>query len=218
MFLPHIRMFYFLGLLVYQNIQVNNYNNNNNNNNNNNTDRNANMNMNTNTRKLFKMVQDFVENSVYDFMSQSDDMSRRRMDDRPNQFEDSVSPMIYGKEQRENIKEVEIGWKQSDAVMRLPFDDIVSQSGSVVSYFGNIARQSDGTATLSEKNGSSQEQTLSREQVKFTHTSLHVSRAQIGKLLRSPGIDSKESTPPAYVAWWAGTSDKVVVTAHLDWN
>jgi hypothetical protein len=164
---PFLRMFHFLGLLVYQNIQVNNYNNNNNNNNNNNTDRNANMNMNTNTRKLFKMVQDFVENGVYDFMSQSDDVSRRRMDDRPNQFEDSVSPMRYGKEQRENIKESEIGWKQSDALLRLPADDIVSQSGSVVSYFGNIASQSDGTATLSNKNYSSHEQTLSREQVKI---------------------------------------------------
>ncbi len=26
------------------------------------------------------------------------------------------------------------------------------------------------------------------------------------KLLRSPGIDSKEQIPPAYVAWQAGTS------------
>jgi hypothetical protein len=24
------------------------------------------------------------------------------------------------------------------------------------------------------------------------------------ELLRSPGIDSKESIPPAYAAWWAG--------------
>jgi|LakMenEpi03Aug12_release.lakeMendotaPanAssembly.Ray.scaffolds.fasta_scaffold2698716_1 hypothetical protein len=31
------------------------------------------------------------------------------------------------------------------------------------------------------------------------------SRDCIFKLLRSPGIDSKESTPPAYVAWRAGT-------------
>ncbi len=30
-------------------------------------------------------------------------------------------------------------------------------------------------------------------------------RARIFKLLRSPGIDSKESIPPAYVAWRAGT-------------
>ena len=28
------------------------------------------MNMNTNTRKLFKMLEDFVENRVYDMMSQ----------------------------------------------------------------------------------------------------------------------------------------------------
>jgi hypothetical protein len=30
-------------------------------------------------------------------------------------------------------------------------------------------------------------------------------RARIIKFLRSPGIDSKESFPPAYVAWRAGT-------------
>ncbi len=30
-------------------------------------------------------------------------------------------------------------------------------------------------------------------------------RARIIKLVRSPGIDSKESFPPAYVAWRAGT-------------
>jgi hypothetical protein len=28
---------------------------------------------------------------------------------------------------------------------------------------------------------------------------------------RSPGIDSKESIPPAYVAWRVGTSNKVLV-------
>jgi hypothetical protein len=32
------------------------------------------------------------------------------------------------------------------------------------------------------------------------------SRVRIFKLLRSPGIDSKESIPPAYVAWRAGTT------------
>jgi hypothetical protein len=31
-------------------------------------------------------------------------------------------------------------------------------------------------------------------------------RTRIFKLLRSPRIDSKESIPPAYVAWWAGTT------------
>ena len=31
-------------------------------------------------------------------------------------------------------------------------------------------------------------------------------RAQIFKFLRSPEIDSKESVPPAYVAWRAGTT------------
>ncbi len=35
-------------------------------------------------------------------------------------------------------------------------------------------------------------------------------RARICKRLRSPGIDFKESIPPAYVAWRAGTSNRVV--------
>jgi hypothetical protein len=34
------------------------------------------------------------------------------------------------------------------------------------------------------------------------------------KRLRSPGIDSEESIPPAYVAWWVGTSNRVVVPAR----
>jgi hypothetical protein len=36
-------------------------------------------------------------------------------------------------------------------------------------------------------------------------------RARICKRLRSPVINSKESIPPAYVAWLAGTSNKVVI-------
>ncbi len=32
-----------------------------------------------------------------------------------------------------------------------------------------------------------------------------LSRAQTCKLLKGPGIDSKESIPPAYAAWQAGT-------------
>jgi hypothetical protein len=31
------------------------------------------------------------------------------------------------------------------------------------------------------------------------------------KLLRSPGIDSKESTPPAYIAWRAGTKTPALI-------
>ncbi len=37
------------------------------------------------------------------------------------------------------------------------------------------------------------------------HFSLHYFGARIFKLLRSPGIDSKESFPPSYVVWRAGT-------------
>ncbi len=36
--------------------------------------------------------------------------------------------------------------------------------------------------------------------------SLVAARDGIFKLLGSPGIDSKESIPPACVAWWAGTT------------
>ncbi len=39
-------------------------------------------------------------------------------------------------------------------------------------------------------------------------------RARICKRLRSPGIDSKESIPPAYVARRADTSNRVVVPAR----
>jgi hypothetical protein len=42
--------------------------------------------------------------------------------------------------------------------------------------------------------------------------------ASICKCLRSPGIDSKESIPPAYVAWRAGTSNRVVVPARPGWE
>jgi hypothetical protein len=38
---------------------------------------------------------------------------------------------------------------------------------------------------------------------------------QICKRLRSLGIDSKESIPPAYVAWRDGRSDRVVVPVRL---
>ncbi len=39
--------------------------------------------------------------------------------------------------------------------------------------------------------------------------------ARICKHLRSPGIDPKESIPPAYVAWRAATSHRVFVPARL---
>ena len=43
-------------------------------------------------------------------------------------------------------------------------------------------------------------------------------RARIFKRLRSPGIDSKEWIPPVYVAWRAGTSNRVVVPARKAGN
>jgi hypothetical protein len=43
-------------------------------------------------------------------------------------------------------------------------------------------------------------------------------RARICKRLRSPGIDSNESIPPAYVAWRAGTSNRAVVSARQAGN
>jgi hypothetical protein len=38
--------------------------------------------------------------------------------------------------------------------------------------------------------------------------------SRIYKRLRSPGIDFKESIPPAYVAWRAGTTNRVIVLAR----
>jgi hypothetical protein len=38
-----------------------------------------------------------------------------------------------------------------------------------------------------------------------------VNRPRICKRLRSPGIDSEESIPPSYVAWRAGTTNRVIV-------
>ncbi len=43
-------------------------------------------------------------------------------------------------------------------------------------------------------------------------------RARICKRLWSPEIDSKESIQPAYVAWWAGTTNRVVVPARQAGN
>jgi hypothetical protein len=43
-------------------------------------------------------------------------------------------------------------------------------------------------------------------------------RARIGKRLRSPGIASKESIPPAYVGWRTGMSNRVVVPAIQAWT
>jgi hypothetical protein len=38
--------------------------------------------------------------------------------------------------------------------------------------------------------------------------------ARIFKLLGSPGIDSKKSIPPAYVAWRAGTTTKFLLGSY----
>ncbi len=43
---------------------------------------------------------------------------------------------------------------------------------------------------------------------------LSQSRARICKRLRSPGIDFEEAIPPAYVAWRANTTNRVIVPAR----
>ncbi len=43
-------------------------------------------------------------------------------------------------------------------------------------------------------------------------------RARICGRLWSPGIDSEESTPPGYVAWRAGTKNRVAVPARQAGN
>jgi hypothetical protein len=49
-------------------------------------------------------------------------------------------------------------------------------------------------------------------------TRCNLTRARIGKRLRSPEIYSKEPILPAYVAWRAGMSKRVVVPAHQTGN
>jgi hypothetical protein len=46
----------------------------------------------------------------------------------------------------------------------------------------------------------------------------HVHQSRISKRLRSPGIESEEAIPPAYVAWRGGTSNRVVITARKAGN
>ncbi len=41
--------------------------------------------------------------------------------------------------------------------------------------------------------------------------------ARIRKILRSPGIDSKEKIPPAYAAWRAGTTNRLAESIHWNW-
>jgi hypothetical protein len=54
---------------------------------------------------------------------------------------------------------------------------------------------------------------LARKRVE-TGLSYRPSRARICKRLRRPGIDSEDSIPPAYEAWRAGTTNRVVVPAR----
>ncbi len=46
----------------------------------------------------------------------------------------------------------------------------------------------------------------------------NMSRARICTFLRRSGIDSEDSIPPAYAAWRAGTSNRVVARARQDGN
>jgi hypothetical protein len=45
-----------------------------------------------------------------------------------------------------------------------------------------------------------------------------VSRARIFERLRSQEIDSEESIPPTYVAWRAGTTNRIGVPARQAWE
>ncbi len=45
-----------------------------------------------------------------------------------------------------------------------------------------------------------------------------ITRARICKCLWSPGIDSEESIPPAYVAWRTGTTNRVIIPARQAGN
>ncbi len=54
--------------------------------------------------------------------------------------------------------------------------------------------------------------------LQYMYTELSKYRARMFKLLRNPEIDSKESIPPAYVAWRAGTTTPIPTRfpAHID--
>ncbi len=43
-------------------------------------------------------------------------------------------------------------------------------------------------------------------------------RTRICIRLRSPGINFEESIPPAYVAWRAGTTNRVFIMGPTDWE
>ncbi len=50
------------------------------------------------------------------------------------------------------------------------------------------------------------------------HEAEQNSGARICKRLRSPGIDSEKSIPPAFVDWQAGTKNRVAVTGPPGWE
>jgi hypothetical protein len=56
------------------------------------------------------------------------------------------------------------------------------------------------------------------ERLAFVFFSTSKDRARICKRLKSPGTDSKELIPLAYVSWWASTSNRVVLTARQAGN
>jgi len=50
------------------------------------------------------------------------------------------------------------------------------------------------------------------------HEAVQNSRVRICKRLRSPGIDSEKSIPPAFEDWQAGRTKRVVVTGPPGWE
>jgi hypothetical protein len=61
---------------------------------------------------------------------------------------------------------------------------------------------------------------ISREWQETGDRSQHLlrDRARICRRLWRPGIDSEDSIPPVYVAWRAGTTNRVVVPARQAGN
>jgi hypothetical protein len=96
----------------------------------------------------------------------------------------------------------------------------------VDSYVGSSYRPGSPCSLASRYDNPNQELTLSPKSGSMNSATGHsgrskclpLFRARICKRLRSPGIDSEESISSTYVAWRAGTKNRVVVPARQAGN
>jgi hypothetical protein len=77
-----------------------------------------------------------------------------------------------------------------------------------------LSCRSDSEFEMSPKSMSRHSSIASEVGWVHSHAFIPVRWARVCKRLRSPGIDSKEWIPPAYIAWRTGTSNRIVVPAR----